>query len=606
MKKMKRALSMLLALVLAAMLFPVGAYAAAPGITAPSSISVTEDTETALSGISFSDLDGDTLTVVFSVSNGTLYALSGSGVTTSGNGSTMVILIGSVADINSYIADANLTFLTLPNSTGNVTLSITANDGTDGGTATASVTLLVTAVNDAPVNNVPAAQSVMQDGVLVFSSGNGNALSVSDVDSGGGTVQVTLTATKGLISLSGTAGLVFTVGSGTGDVTMTFEGTISNINAALNGLSFSPTSGYTGPASLKITANDLGLSGSGGNRTDTDTISIAVVLPNPVIFHVIANNADGTYGIGDVINIDVVFDQPVLVGGTPKLLLETGNNDQFAYYSSGSGTNNLTFSYTVQAGDISADLEYKSTNALILDTGVSIASAALGNPAILTLPSVGGADGISGQSDIVIFGMAAPTITGPTGMTLVEGYTAAETLTYTVDGYPVPTVTKTSGNDKITWNNTTKKLEIAAGLLTGSYPVVLTASNGINPNATLSFTLVVNAAPVVPTITGLPSSYTLFTGSQVTWAPQYVGGVWNYDNTFLSMTKNGDQYTFTALKNGTTTVTYSVPGASWSISLIIDEVAVPQTGDAATPVSYLLVGLAVLCTAVAFLRRRKA
>ena len=67
-----------------------------------------------------------------------------------------------------------------------------------------------------------------------------------------------------------------------------------------------------------------------------------------------------------------------------------------------------------------------------------------------------------------------PALTGPTELTLVENYAATATQAYTVSG----TVTKTSGDEKITWNDATKKLEIAAGLAPGTYVVVLTAGNG--------------------------------------------------------------------------------------------------------------------------------
>jgi hypothetical protein len=55
--------------------------------------------------------------------------------------------------------------------------------------------------------------------------------------------------------LSSTTGLSFLVGSGTGDATLTLEGSIANINNALNGLVFSPTGGYNGPASLQVSAS---------------------------------------------------------------------------------------------------------------------------------------------------------------------------------------------------------------------------------------------------------------------------------------------------------------------------------------------------------------
>ena len=46
--------------------------------------------------------------------------------------------------------------------------------------------------------------------------------------------------------------------------------------------------------------------------------------------------------------------------GTPQLTLETGaDRPRVANYASGTGTATLTFNYTVQAGDTSADLELR-------------------------------------------------------------------------------------------------------------------------------------------------------------------------------------------------------------------------------------------------------
>ena len=55
-------------------------------------------------------------------------------------------------------------------------------------------------VNDPPVHTVPGAQSTPQDTPLVFSDSNGNAISVTDPDAS--TVEVTLTATNGKVSVN--------------------------------------------------------------------------------------------------------------------------------------------------------------------------------------------------------------------------------------------------------------------------------------------------------------------------------------------------------------------------------------------------------------------
>jgi hypothetical protein len=73
--------------------------------------------------------------------------------------------------------------------------------------------------------------------------------------------------------LSGTSGLSFITGDGTGDALMTFTGSIADINAALNGMS----NLAFGSGVIEITTNDLGHNGAGGPLTDTDTIQVTVI-----------------------------------------------------------------------------------------------------------------------------------------------------------------------------------------------------------------------------------------------------------------------------------------------------------------------------------------
>ena len=456
----------------------------APHITAPASISVTEDVAQALTGISFSDVDAGSgaVNVQFNVASGTLNATSGSGVTVLGSGSGTIALAGTIADINAFIAAGEVSFTTASNATANVVLSLTIDDGGNTGTGgnltdSASVTLAVSAQNDAPVNSVPTTQSVLQDGVLVFNTAGSNALSISDVDAGGGTVQVTLTATQGSISLSGTAGLAFAVGSGSGDITMTFTGSINDINNALHGLSFNPNTGYTGAASLQIVTNDLGLSGNGGNRSDSDTILINVDLPNPSIVSVEGNSPDGTYKVGDTVHITVTYDQAVTVsGGVPSLLLETGAVDRNATYVDGSGTNVLRFAYTVQAGDQSGDLDYANVGALSLN-GATIASVGLGAPSVNTLPLPGAADSLGANANLVIDGVA-PAVTS-VAVPADATYTLGQTLAFTVD-FSEPVTVDTAGG--------APRLAIA---LDAGGTVHATYTGGAGPTTSLTFAMTV-------------------------------------------------------------------------------------------------------------------
>lgn len=286
-------------------------------------------------------------------------------------------------------------------------------------------------VNSPPVNSVPTAQQVAQDGALVFNTAAGNRISISDPDAAGGALRLTLTANNGLLTLGGISGLTFLVGSGTADATMSFEGTLVDLNNALNGLVFAPTPGYAGAASLQLVTDDLGNTGSGGAQTDTDTLTIVVLSPVPAILMVGASTPDGTYTVGQSIALTIRFDQAVLVtaGGVPTLLLETGLLDRLATYVSGSGSDVLVFQYTVQPGDASADLDYVSTGALALN-GARIQGIA-GFDAMLTLPAVGGPNSLSGQRNLVVHGAATgggvhsvPTL-GPVGLLLLAVLVAA-------------------------------------------------------------------------------------------------------------------------------------------------------------------------------------
>ena len=224
----------------------------APVITVPSSISLTEDTAGVITGITVSDVDAGSglLTVTLSAPSGTLSAISGNGVTVGGSAGALT-LTGSQADLNAFIA-AGGRYLPGANIAGQVTLSVSVNDngntGSGGGqTASASITLDIAAVNDAPVNIVPGSQQTAGGSPLVFDAAHGNAIRIQDVDAGGGRLLVTLSADHGLLRLSRVAGLTFMNGTANGSATLTFTGTLADINAALDGLVYEAAANYVGP-----------------------------------------------------------------------------------------------------------------------------------------------------------------------------------------------------------------------------------------------------------------------------------------------------------------------------------------------------------------------
>jgi hypothetical protein len=188
---------------------------------------------------------------------------------------TAILVSGVSNGTLTLSSNGSFTYTPSLNFNGSDSFTYKANNGSfDSNVVTVSLT--VTAVNDAPVNSVPGPQETPKDANKVFSAGNSNAITVSDVDAGASTVQVTLTATNGTITLPVVTGLTFSAGDGTADATMTFTGTIANINLRLDGMTFAPAGGFSGAATLTIITNDQGHTGSGGALTDTDAVGIYV------------------------------------------------------------------------------------------------------------------------------------------------------------------------------------------------------------------------------------------------------------------------------------------------------------------------------------------
>jgi len=188
-----------------------------------------------------------------------------------------------------------------------------------------------------PSITVPGSQAILLSSApLVFAS----SISVSDaVES---SLEITLTFTGGTITLDGTTGLSFDVGDGTADATMTFSGTITNINNALSGMSV--TAGSTGDRTLAIVAT---------NTTGSRSANVAVQFGSVPAFTVDpAISGDTDYG-----NVLTCSDGTVTGYPTPTLTRQWQNE----------GTNiggETGATYTSVFGDVGEDItcEVTATN----------------------------------------------------------------------------------------------------------------------------------------------------------------------------------------------------------------------------------------------------
>jgi len=171
----------------------------------------------------------------------------------------------------------------------------------------------------------------------------------------------------------------------------------------------------------------LTLAASGTSNSLGANKELIIDTAVPTVSNVSSIASDGYHGLGAVIAVTVTFSEAVIVTGTPQLTLETGTTDAVVDYTSGTGETTLIFNYTVAAGDTSSDLDYDSTAALALNSG-TIADA-VGNSAILTLPTPGATNSFAANKALVVDGVVPAT---PTGLAAADGNTNI-TLTWTAN-----------------------------------------------------------------------------------------------------------------------------------------------------------------------------
>lgn len=134
-------------------------------------------------------------------------------------------------------------------------IAITLTDAAGAGTLY-TIEVLVDAVDDAPVivNPFSASGVTLDEDVPYYFEG----MSIADVESDDildDLLTVVLEVDNGILSLNSSVGMYITSG-GNSQSTITFKGTVSNINNAIDGLSYLSSTDYSGADQLDITVSD--------------------------------------------------------------------------------------------------------------------------------------------------------------------------------------------------------------------------------------------------------------------------------------------------------------------------------------------------------------
>jgi len=233
------------------------------------------------------------------------------------------------------------------------------------------------------------------------------------------------------VTVTGAPQLALTVGStarqadyvsGSGTSALVFRYTIQSGETDADGITV---------GSLNLNSGTL-KDGAGNNAALTlnsigATSSVLVDGVSPYNNTVVVPDT-GYYRSGETLTFSLVFSERVVVTGTPQLGLTVGSTTRQADYVGGSGSDTLTFRYTIQAGDHAPS--GIDVNGLTLNGGTLTDQA--GNAASLT------ANGASSAR----VDMAPPVVTS-VSVPAAGAYKAGDALTFTVALDEAVTVTGT-------------------------------------------------------------------------------------------------------------------------------------------------------------------
>jgi large repetitive protein len=388
---------------------------------------------------------------------------------------------------------------------------------------------------------------------------------------------------------------------------VTTVGTGPSANASNNPILVGSTPAITSANNTTFTVGSAGSFQATATGTPTPTFSKSGTLPAGVTFSgsgllsgTPASGTGGSYGItitaanGITPNATQAFtltvDQAPTISTANSTTFSEGVAGTFSVTTTGFPTSALS-----ETGGLPSGVTFVDNGN---GTGTLAGTPAVGTNGVYSL-TIGASNGVlpNASQTFTLTVDAAPTITSANSATFVEGSTA--TFTVTTTGLPTPTFTETGAlPGGVTFNDNGNGTATLAGTpnagTSGVYSLTITASNGITPNATQSFTLTVDGPPTVTsadstTFTeGSAGTFTVTTAGLPTPALSETGGL----PSGVNFTDNGDGTgtlagTPAAGTNGVYTFTIGAanglaPNASQTFTLTVDVAPTITSADNAT------------------------
>ncbi|MGE3592859.1 MAG: beta strand repeat-containing protein, partial [Arcobacter sp.] len=201
----------------------------------------------------------------------------------------------------------------------------------------AQIAIFVTPVNDAPVVSIGNSSiTINEDNSFVFN--NTNAINLADIDAVDSTqiLDLTLRVNEGKLELSQLSGLTVLEGANNTSI-IKVQGTLTDLQTAINNLKYTPNQDYNGSDSLTIKLNDKSNVGEGNILEDEKTINITINALNdaPVFTNQSENTVEGNTITGvlpasDVDSASISFS----VNGTAPTGFILNNDGSYSFDSS--------------------------------------------------------------------------------------------------------------------------------------------------------------------------------------------------------------------------------------------------------------------------------
>nr|WP_240523340.1 tandem-95 repeat protein [Polaromonas sp. AER18D-145] len=493
------------------------------------------------SGITVSDVDNTNLTGAtvsigsgFSTGQDVLGFTTMGGITGSYNATTGVLTLSGTATVAQYqsaLRSVTYTNTSETPSTAARTINYVVNDGQalNNLSTVASKTVNVVSVDDAPLNTVPAGQTMAEDASKVFSTANGNAITVSDVDSG--TLTTTVSVTNGTLTALAFAGAIIT-NNGSGSVTI--SGTAAAINGALNGLSYTSTADYQGAATLTVLTSD-------GTSTDSDSVTVTVTPVIDIVVDTVTTLEDAAVAINVLGNdtfenagkIITAINGSAITDGGPSVAVSNGSvalvGGQLVFTPASNFNGAVpTFTYTVTSGGVTETANVNVTVTPVNDAPTLTVSAAS--------PNFTEGSGLAQAAPVSVFSGAT--------VSAIEAGQNITGLRFTV-----------------------------SGLLDGANESIVVDGRTITLAASSSGTTVTNGLGYIVTVSGGMATVVLLGGSMSAAAAQTLVNGISYQNTNVNEPTAGSRtFTLTQIKDSGGTTDGGVDTTALSASSTVNVV----------------------------------